>query len=124
MFRILIVLMSFAVFTLAVSCGAGAPADPETIAVRMFEAAQARDYDKMYTFMSPEMQGEINEAALAGIEIVSFTIGDIEYSDDSTEVELDYTITIKEIQSGETDVETDDMDMIRTSEGDWIITDM
>ena len=57
-------------------------------------------------------------------EIISFTIGEIEYSDDSTEVELDYTITIKNIIGGDTDVETDDMEMIKTSEGDWIIIDM
>ena len=124
MFRISIAMISLAVFALSISCGAEVPAGPEDIAERMFEAAQARDYDKMYTFMSPEMQDEINEAALAGIEIVSFTIDEIEYSHDSTEVELEYTITMKEIQSGETDVTVDDMDMIRTSEGDWIITDM
>ncbi|MCK5117093.1 MAG: hypothetical protein KAR44_10865 [Candidatus Aegiribacteria sp.] len=124
MFRISISIMSLAVLALAISCGATVPAGPEDIAERMFEAAQARDYDKMYTCMSPEMQGEINEAALAGIEIISFTIDEIEYSDDSTEVELEYTITLKEIQSGETEVTTDDMDMIMTSEGDWIITDM
>ncbi len=124
MFRISISIISLAVFALAISCGAEVPAGPEDIAKRMFEAAQARDYDRMYTFMSPEMQDEINEAALAGMEIVSFTIGEIEYSDDSTEVELEYTITVKEIMSGETDVTNDDMDMIMTSEGDWIIIDM
>ena len=123
MFRI-IALISLAVFTLTISCGAEEPSGPQDIAERMFEAVQARDYDKMYTFMSPEMQNEINEAALAGIEIVSFTIDEIEYSGDSTEVELEYTITVKEIQSGETDVTTDDMDMIMTNEGDWIIIDM
>ena len=90
----------------------------------MLEAAQARDYDKMYTFMSPEMQGEINEAALAWIEIVSFTIDEIEYSADSTEVEVEYTITLKELDSGDTEVESDDMDLIRTSAGDWLIVDM
>ncbi len=124
MFRISIALISLAVLALVISCGTEAPADPAEIAERMFEAAQVRDYDKMYTFMSPETQDEINEAALAGIEIVSFTIGDIEYSDDSTEVELDYTITIKNITNGDTEVMEDDMDMIMTSEGDWIITDM
>ncbi len=124
MFRISISIMSLAVLALAISCGAEVPAGPEDIAERMFEAAQARDYDKMYSFMSPQMQDEINEAALVGIEIVSFTIGEIEYSDDSTEVELEYTITVKEIMSGETDVTNDDMDMIMTSGGDWIIIDM
>ncbi len=124
MFRICIALISLAVFVLILSCGAEVPPGPETIAVRMFEAAQARDYDKMYTFMSPEMQDEINEAALAGIEILSFTIGNIEYSHDSTEVELDYTITIKNITNGDTEVESDDMEMIRTSGGDWIIIEM
>ncbi len=124
MFRISISIISLAVFALAISCGAEVPAGPEDIAQRMFEAAQAREYDKMYTCMSPQMQDEINEAALAGMEIVSFTIGEIEYSDDSTEVELEYTITTKEIMSGETDVTNDDMDMIMTSEGDWIIIDM
>ena len=124
MFRISVAFISLTIFSLSISCGAEAPAGPEDIAQRMFEAAQARDYEKMYTCMSPHMQDEINEAALAGIEIVSITIGEIEYSDDSTEVELEYTITVKEIMSGETDVTNDDMDMIMTSEGDWIIIDM
>ena len=124
MFRIGIALISLAIIALAASCGTEASAGPEEIAERMFEAAQAGDYDKMYTCMSPEMQDEINEAALAGIEIVSFTIGEIEYSDDSTEVELDYTITIRNILEGDTEVESDDMDLIRTSAGEWLIVDM
>ncbi|RKZ09665.1 hypothetical protein DRQ25_05620 [Candidatus Fermentibacteria bacterium] len=124
MFRISIVLISLAVFTLILSCGAEVPAGPEEIAERMFEAAQARDYDKMYTFMAPEMQDEISEAALAEIEIVSYSIGEIEYSEDSTEVELEYSITIKEIMSGETDTDDDDMDLELDSNGEWIIVDM
>ncbi|MCK4806256.1 MAG: nuclear transport factor 2 family protein [Candidatus Aegiribacteria sp.] len=124
MFKISIALISLAVFAGAVSCGGKAPAGPKEIAERMFEAAQARDYDKMYTFMSPEMQDEINEAVLARIEIISFTIDEIEYSDDSTEVEVEYTLTLKELGSGDTEVMEEDMDMIRTSEGEWVIVDM
>ena len=124
MFRISIPLVTLVIIALSISCGAEEPSGPQDTAKRMLEAVQNRDYDKMNTFMSPEMQNEINEAALAGIEIVSFTIGEIEYSDDSTEVELDYTITIKNIRTGDTEVESDDMDLIRTSGGDWIIVDM
>jgi len=124
MFRISIAFISLAVLSLSISCGTEAPAGPEEIARRMFEAAQSHNYDKMYTCMSPEMQNEINEAALAGIEIVSFTIDQIEYSPDSTEAELEYSVTLKHIATGETEVESDDMDLIRTSAGDWLIVDM
>lgn len=124
MFRISIALISLAVFVLVISCGEEAPAGPAEIAERMFEAVQARDYDKMYSYMSQEMQTEFNEAMLEGIEIVSFSIDEIDYSRDSTEAEVEYTITIREIDSGETDTDDDDMDMELNSNGEWIITDM
>lgn len=124
MLRFSIALISFAVFALAISCGAEIAAGPEEIAERMFEAAQAGDYDRMKSYMSSEMQMEINEAVLAGIEIISFTIDEIEYSDDSTEVELEYTLTLKELDSGDTEVVEDDMEMIRTSEREWVIVEM
>lgn len=107
----------------AASCGS-TPAGPVEIAERMLEAAQARDYDLMRSYLSPEAQGEINVAALAGIEIVSFSIDEVDYSNDSTEVEIDYTITIKEIMSGETDTDDEDMDLELNSDGEWIIVNI
>ena len=124
MFRFRIALISLAVSVLAISCGAEAPADPAEIAERMFEAVQARDYDRMFGYMSTELQTEFNEAMLDGIEIVSFSIDAIDYSRDSTEVEVEYTITIREIDSGKTDTDDDDMDMELNSNGEWKITDM
>ena len=124
MFRISIALILFAVFTLAISCGAEAPVDPEQIAERMFEAAQARDYDKMRSYMSTEMHAEFNDAMLDRIEIVSFSVDKIDYDIDSTEVEVEYTITFRELESGDTEVMEDDMELIRTIDGDWIITEM
>ena len=114
----------FVTVTLAVSCGSTAPTGPGETAERMLEAAQAHDYDLMRSFFSPEAQSEINEAALAGIEIISFSIDEIDYSNDSIEVEIDYTITIKEIGSGETDTDDEDMDMELNSDGEWIIVDL
>ncbi|MCD4700731.1 MAG: hypothetical protein K8S24_02635 [Candidatus Aegiribacteria sp.] len=124
MLKFTIALISLTVFALAISCGAEVPADPAEIAEGMFEAAQARDYDKMRSYMSAEMQAEFNDALLNRIEIVSFSIDEIDYSNDSTEVEIDYTITIREIDSGETDTDDDDMDMELNSNGEWKITDM
>jgi hypothetical protein len=122
MHRIIDAFILAAIIAGALSCGA--PAGPEETALQMFEAAQDRDYDRMMSFLSPEMQGEINEAALIGVEIISYSVGEIEYSDDSTEVELDYTVVMKHIATGESRTEDDDMDMIRTSEGNWVITHM
>lgn len=124
MFRIIMALITLAVFAGAVSCGKDAPAGPGEIAHSMLEAAQAGDYDKMKSYMSTEMQAEFNEAMLDGIEIVSFSIDEIKYDHDSTEVEVEYTITIKEIDSGETDTDDEDMDLELNSDGEWIITDM
>lgn len=112
------------IVTGAVSCGSSTPAGPEEIAAGMLEAAQSGDYDKMKSYLSAEMQAEFNEAMLDGIEIVSFSIDEIDYDRDSTEAEVEYTITIKEIDSGETDTDDNDMDLELNSDGEWIIVDM
>ena len=124
MFRISIVLISLAFFTLILSCGAEVPAGPEEIAERMLEAAQAGEYDRMRSYMSTEMHAQFNDAMLGEIEIVSFSIDEIDYSQDSTEAEIEYTITVREIASGETDTDDDDMDLELNSNGEWIIVDM
>lgn len=116
MLKVLIVLVSVTLFAGALSCGSG-PDGPREVAECMFEAAQAGDYERMKSFMSPEMQGKINEGTLAVIEIISFSIDEVEFSEDSTEAELEFTITLKNIFTGETETEEDDLDMMRTSEG-------
>lgn len=112
------------ILTGAVSCGSSTPAGPGEIAESMLGAAQAGEYDRMKSYMSAEMQAEFNEAMLDGIEIVFFSIDEINYDHDSTEVEVEYTITIKEIDSGETYTDNDDMDLELNSDGEWIILDM
>lgn len=124
MLKITVVAALMIILTGAVSCGSSTPAGPGEIARSMLEAAQARQYDRMKSYMSTEMQAEFNEAMLDGIEIVSFSIDEIDYDRDSTEVEIEYTITIKEIGSGETDTDDEDMDLELNSDGDWIIVDM
>ncbi len=124
MFRIGIALISLAVFVLILSCGAEVPPGPEIIAERMLEAAQAGEYDRMRSYMSTEMHAQFNDAMLDEIEIVSFSIDEIDYSRDSTEAEIEYTITVREIASGETDTDDDDMDLELNSNGEWIIIDM
>ena len=90
----------------------------------MLEAAQAGEYDRMRSYMSTEMHAQFNDAMLDEIEIVSFSIDEIDYSRDSTEAEIEYTITVREINSGETDTDDDDMDLELDSNGEWIIVDM
>jgi predicted lipid-binding transport protein (Tim44 family) len=124
MLKVTAVAVLMIILTGAVSCGSSTPAGPGEIAQSMLEAAQAGDYDKMKSYMSAEMQSEFNEAMLDGIEIVSFSIDEIDYDHDSTEVEVEYTITIKEIDSGETDTDDQDMDLELNSDGEWIILDM
>jgi len=123
MFKVTVEVLTIIILAGAVSCGS-TPAGPEEVAQSMFEAAQAHQFDKMKSFLSPDMQGEINEAALAGIELVSFSIDKIDYSTDSTSVEMEYTITTKNIRSGETEVENDDMDLELNANGEWIIVDL
>lgn len=124
MLKVTVVAVLMIILTGAVSCGSSTPAGPREIAQSMLEAAQARQYDEMKSYMSTEMQAEFNEAMLDGIEIVSFSIDEIDYDNDSTEVEIEYKITIKEIGSGETDTDDEDMDMELNSDGKWVIVDM
>jgi hypothetical protein len=124
MLKVTVIALLMIVLTGAVSCGSSKPAGPGEIAQSMLEAAQAGQYDKMKSFMSAEMRADFNEAMLDGIEIVSFSIDEIDYDHDSTEVEIEYTITIKEIDSGETDTDDEDMDLELNSNGEWIIVDM
>ena len=105
-----------------VSCGG--PKGPAQVAEAMLRAAQERDYDEMLSYMSPEVQREMNMAALAGMEIVSFSIDEVEYSFDSTMVDLEYTITVKRLHDGETDVEEDEFELMKDAEGRWVIVDM
>lgn len=108
----------------AVSCGS-TPAGPREVAQSMLEAAKAGQYDKMKSYLSPEMKSEFNEAMFEGIEIVSFSIDDeLDYDNDSTEVEIDYTITIKELESGEADTDNNEIEMELNSDGEWIIVDL
>jgi hypothetical protein len=112
------------VFTIMVlSCGGG-PQGPGEIAEAMFKAAQEGNYDEMLSYLSPEVQREMNIASLRGMEIISYSIDTIEYSEDSTSAEVEYTITFREIASGDTEVEDDEFELLKTASGEWVIVDM
>ncbi len=124
MFKVTAAAVLMIILTVVVSCGSSVPAGPEEVAQSMLDAAQSGDYDKMKSYMSAEMQAEFNEAMLADIEIVSFSLDEIDYDRDSTEVEIEYTITVKEISSGEMDTDDQDMDLELNSDGEWIVVDI
>ncbi|MEN8209004.1 MAG: hypothetical protein ABFR50_07110 [Candidatus Fermentibacteria bacterium] len=125
MLRISIALASLVILAVSISCGAEAPADPAEIAENMLKAAQTGEYDRMRSYMSEEMHTEFNDAMLDDIEIISYTIDEIEYNQDNTEAEVTYSITLRERGSeGDAEVMQDDMNLIMTSSGDWIITEM
>lgn len=105
------------------SCGEG-PQGPVEVVEAMFTAAQDGDYDTMMEYMSPEVQNEINVAALSGMEIVSWSVDEVEMSPDSTRVDVEFTITIRNISTGETEVEDDEIELMKTASGEWYIVDM
>jgi hypothetical protein len=105
------------------SCGSG-PQGPGEVAEAMLRAAQEKEFDRMLSYMSPEVQREMNLAALQGIEIISYSVDRIQYSDDSTSADVEYTITIRELGSGDTEVEDDEFELLRAADGQWVITDM
>lgn len=106
-----------------ISCGGGAKGPGDVVAA-MFEAARAGNYDEMLGYMSPEVQREMNVAALRGIEIVSYTIDTISYSEDSTMADIEYTLTVRELGSGDTEVEDNEFELLKDVDGNWVIVDM
>ena len=116
-------LMIFPAALSMMSCGGGAEGPGEVVEA-MFEAARAGDYDEMLGYMSPEVQREMNVAALRGIEIISYTIDTITFSEDSTMAEIEYTITVRELVSGDTEVEDDEFELLKAADGSWVIVDM
>jgi hypothetical protein len=123
MFRIFASFCALLFMLLPVSCGGG-PAGPGEVAEAMFRAAQERDYDRMFEYLAPEARDEVNVASLQGMEIVSYSIDEVEYSDDSTSAEVEFTIVVRSIRSGETDEDREDMDLVRNEDGEWMIVDM
>jgi len=124
MLRVTTAAVLMIILTGVLSCGTSAPAGPEEIAQSILEAAQSGEFDKMMSYMSVELQREFDEAMLSRIEIVSFSIDEIDYDSDSTEAEIEYTITIKEITSGELDTDDQDMELELNSDGVWIVVDI
>ncbi len=116
-------IMALVCTIMVLSCGAG-PQGPGEVAEAMFKAAQDGNYDEMLSYLSPEVQREMNIAALRGMEIISYSIDSIEYSEDSTSAEIEYTITIRETASGDTEVEDDEFELLKTAAGEWVIVDM
>lgn len=107
---------------LAASCGG--PKEPAEVVEAMFRAAQEGDHETMLGYMSPEVQAEMNLEALEGIEIISYAIDAAEISDDGNRADVEFTVTLRNITTGEIEVEDDEMELLRTASGDWYIVDM
>jgi len=120
MFRVMAVLP----LVLLLACGVEEAKGPGNVAAAMFEALQEGDIQEMQSYLSPEMQREMDPEMLENLEVISFSLGEPEYNPDSTEAEIDYTVTLKELVSGDVETEEDDMDLILDSSGAWVIVDI
>ncbi|OPL18392.1 MAG: hypothetical protein AVO35_05995 [Candidatus Aegiribacteria sp. MLS_C] len=78
----------------------------------------------MLGYTSPEVQAEVNLGALEGMEIISYSVDAVEVSGDGNRADVEFTITLRNIATGQTEVEDDEMELLRTASGEWYIVDM